>query len=93
MLIPYLLWWIRLWYRIGHGLTYWLLRLIPMPQLVRHQRTGAVALVPYLWVVWGFIVAFDFTWRADVIAGALTVAMLLLLLMYRVEVGRAGIQR
>jgi hypothetical protein len=42
-------------------------------------------------MVWGFTVAFDFTWRADVVAGLITVWMLLA--VYRVEVARAGIRR
>jgi hypothetical protein len=89
ILIPYTVFWVRLWYRLGHGVAHWCLRLVPMPSLLRHQPAGAVALIPYLWMVWGF--AFDFTWRADVIAGLITAGMLLL--VHRVEVVRAGIRR
>jgi hypothetical protein len=91
ILIPYLLWWMRLGYRIGHGAAHRCLCPIPMPPLLRHQLAGAAALIPYLWVVWGFTVAFDFTWRADVIAGAITAGMLLV--VHKVEVNRAGIGR
>jgi hypothetical protein len=91
ILIPYTVFWVRLWYRIGHGVAHWCLRPVPMPSLLRHQLAGAVALVPYLWIVWGFTVAFDFTWRADAIAGLITAGMLLV--VYRVEVRRAGIGR
>ena len=91
LLIPYLSWWVRLGYRIGHRTVHWCLRPIPMPPLWRHQLAGTVALVPYLWVVWGFTVAFDFTWRADVVAGVITVGMLLV--VHRVEVARAGLGR
>ena len=38
--------------------------------------------------VWDFTVAFDFSWRADVIAGGITAG--LLLAVYRVEVARAA---
>ncbi|GGG59914.1 hypothetical protein GCM10011374_23460 [Kocuria dechangensis] len=91
ILIPYLSWWVRLGYRLGHGAAHRVLRLVPMPPLVRHQLAGTVALIPYLWVVWGFTMAFDFTWRADVIAGLITAGMLLV--VHRVEVNRAGIGR
>ncbi len=91
VLIPYTVFWVRLWYRIGHGAAHWCLRLVPMPSLLRHQLAGTVALIPYLWIVWGFTVAFDFTWRAPVVAGLITAGMLLL--VHRVEVARAGIRR
>ncbi|GGG66020.1 hypothetical protein GCM10011374_32520 [Kocuria dechangensis] len=91
VLLPYLSWWIRLGYRIGHGAAHWFLRLVPMPPLLRHQLAGTVALIPYLWMVWGFILAFDFTWRADVVAGLITGWMLLA--VHRVEVARARIRR
>lgn len=91
VLIPYLSWWVRLGYRIGHGTAHWFLRPIPMPPLLRHHMAGTVALIPYLWMVWGFTVAFDFTWWADVIAGLITGWMLLV--VHRVEVNRAGIGR
>ncbi|MHC5560934.1 hypothetical protein [Kocuria sp. U4B] len=90
VLIPYPVFWVRLWYRFGHGVAHWCLRLVPMPSLLRHQLAGALALVPYLWVVWGLTVAFDFTWRAEVVARLITAGMLLL--VYRVEVARAGIR-
>lgn len=91
VLIPYLLWWIRLGYRIGHGAAHRFLRLVPMPPLLRHQLAGTVALIPYLLLVWGFTLAFDFTWRADVIAALITGWMLLV--VHRVEVNRAAIGR
>lgn len=89
VLIPYLFWWVRLGYRIGHGAAHWFLRPVPMPPLVRHQVAGTVALLPYLWMVWGFTVAFDVTWRAHVVAALITVS--LLLVVHRGEVNRAGI--
>lgn len=91
VLDPYLLWWIRVGHRLGHGAAHWFLRLVPMPPLVRHHLAGVVALTPYLLLVWGFTMAFDFTWRADVIAGLITAG--LLLVVHRVEVHRAGIGR
>ncbi|GGG70617.1 hypothetical protein GCM10011374_38990 [Kocuria dechangensis] len=91
VVIPYLYWWVRVGYRFGHGATHWFLRPIPMSQLVRHQLAGTVALLPYLLLVWGFTWAFDFTWRADVIAALITAGMLLV--VHRVEVNRAGIGR
>ena len=42
ILIPYLLWWVRLYYRIGHGLAHWFLRIIPMPSALRHRLADAV---------------------------------------------------
>jgi hypothetical protein len=91
ILIPYTVFWARLGYRIGHGVAHWCLRLVPRPPLWRHQLAGALALIPYLWMVLGFTVAFDFTWRADVVAGLITAGMLLV--VYRVEVTGAGIGR
>jgi hypothetical protein len=91
VLIPYTMFWVRLWYRLGHGAAHWCLRIVPMPSLLRHYLAGALALIPYLWMVWVFTFAFDFTWRAPVIAGLITVWMLLA--VYRVEVARAGIRR
>lgn len=87
LLIPYTVFWVRLGYRIWHGVAYWLLRLLPMPTLWRHYLAGAVALTPYLWIVWGFTLAFDLTWRAPVVAGLITAGMLPI--VYRVEVARA----
>ncbi|GAA1750712.1 hypothetical protein [Kocuria aegyptia] len=46
-------------------------------------------MIPHLWMVWG--VTFDFPWRAEVIAGLITAG--LMLVVYRVEVTRAGIGR
>ena len=89
ILIPYLSWWMRLGYRIGHGAAHWFLRPIPVPPLLRHQLAGGVALIPYLWVVWGFTVAFDFTWRAHMVAALISAGMLLV--VHRVEVNRAGL--
>jgi hypothetical protein len=91
VLIPYTVFWVRLEYRLGHGAAHWCLRIVPMPSLLRHHLAGAVALIPYLLLVWGFAVAFDFTRRADVVAGLITAS--LLLLVYRVKVVRAGIRR
>ena len=88
MLILYTLFWVRLGYRLWRGVAHWCLRPVPMPSMLRHYIAGAIALIPYLWVVWGFTVAFAFTWRADVIAGAITAG--LLLAMYRVEAARAA---
>lgn len=89
VLIPYTLFCIRLWYRICHDVAHWCLRIAPMPPLVRHQLAGAVALVPYLFNVWLFVVAFDFTWRAHVIAGVITLWMLLV--VRRAEVRHAAL--
>ncbi len=36
ILIPYTVFWVRLWYRLGHGGAHWCLRLIPMLSLLRH---------------------------------------------------------
>lgn len=88
VLIPYTLFWVRLGYRIWHGAAYWFLRIIPMPPLVRHHLAGAAALIPYLWIVWGFTLVLDFTWRAHVIAGLITAWMLLI--VHRVEAARAS---
>jgi hypothetical protein len=87
VLIPYTVFWIRLGYRIWHGIAYWLLRLVPMPSSWGLHLAGVVALIPYLWIVWGFTLAFDFTWRAEVVAGLITAGMLLI--VYRVEVACA----
>jgi hypothetical protein len=89
ILLSYILFWVRLEYRHGHGVTHWCLRVIPMPPPWRLQLAGVVALIPYLLLVGGFAVAFDFTWRADVVAGAITAWMLLL--VHRMEVVRAAI--
>ncbi|MEX5261528.1 hypothetical protein [Kocuria sp. CPCC 205263] len=86
-MLSYTLFWVRLGYRIWHGTAHWFLRIIPMAPVLRHHIAGVVALIPYLWVVWGFTVAFDFSWRAHVVAGVITAG--LLLLMHRVEAARA----
>ena len=87
ILIPYTLFWVRLGYCIWHGVAHWFLRIIPMPPVVRHHLAGTVALIPYLWIVWGFTLVLDFTWRAPVIAGLITAWMLLI--VHRVEAARA----
>lgn len=76
--IPWIIFLIRLGYRIGHGIAYWCLRIFPMPTLWRHQLAGVVAIYPYLRVVWGLPILMEMTWRAFVVAGILTVGMLLL---------------
>ncbi|MEX5258555.1 hypothetical protein [Kocuria arenosa] len=88
IMLSYTLFWVRLGYRIWHGAAHWFLRIVPMPSMVRHHIAGVVTLASYLWVVWGFTVAFDFSWRADVIAGVITAG--LLLLVHRVEAARAA---
>lgn len=88
IMLSYTLFWVRLGYRIWRGTAHWLLWIVPMPPVLRHHLAGIVALIPYLWVVWGFTHAFDFTWRADVVAGVITAG--LLLLVHRVEAARAA---
>jgi hypothetical protein len=87
ILIPYLLWWVRLYYRIGHGLAHWLLRIIPMPSPVRHRVAGTVSITPYLLWVWTVVGANDYTWAA--IGVGAVIAGLLLLLVHRTEARRA----
>lgn len=91
VLTPYTEFWGRLGYRIWCGVAYWFLRLVPMRTVWRHHLAGAAALIPYLWIVRGFTLALDFTWRASVIAGLITAGMLLI--VHQVEVARAGIRR
>ena len=91
ILIPYLLWWVRLFYRIGHGVAHWFLRIIPMPSALRHRLAGAVAISPYLTLVWDVATGIDFTWRAYMVAGLITAA--LLLLVHKAEARRAVIRR
>ncbi|MFW6187971.1 MAG: hypothetical protein ACOC84_08260 [Actinomycetota bacterium] len=91
ILIPYLLWWVRLYYRIGHGITHWVLRIIPMPSALRHRLAGTVAITPYLFMVWAVVGANDFTWTA-IGVGALITA-LLLVLVHTVEARRAFLGR
>ena len=88
IVLSYTLFWIRLGYRIWHGVSHWFLGIVPRPLGLRHHIAGVVALIPYLWVVWGFTVAFDFSWRADVIAAVITAG--LMLLVCRVEAARAA---
>jgi hypothetical protein len=88
IMLSYSLFWVRLGYRIWRGVAPWFLRILPMPSGLRHHLAGVVALAPYLWLVWGFTVAFDFSWRADVIAAVITAG--LLLLVYQVEAARAA---
>ena len=42
LVILYLLWWVRLFYRIGHAIAHWVLRIIPMPSALRHRVALAV---------------------------------------------------
>ena len=91
ILIPYTLFWVRLGYCIWHGVAHWFLRIIPMPPVVRHHLAGTVALIPYLWIVWGFTLALDFTWTA-IGVGALITA-LLLVLVHKAEARRAFLGR
>ena len=91
VLIPYTLWWVRIWYRIFHGITHWFLRILPMPASLRHHLAGAVALVPYLLPVWLTAIGVGPPWPAYAIAAALTAPMLLI--MHRVEVAHAGQRR
>ena len=91
ILIPYLLWWVRLYYRIGHGLAHWLLRIIPMPSGLRHRLAGTVSITPYLFMLWAVAGANDFTWTA-IGVGALITA-LLLVLVHQAEARRAVIGR
>jgi hypothetical protein len=91
ILIPYLLWWVRLYYRIGHGLAHWFLRIIPMPSALRHRLAGTVSITPYLFLVWAVAGANDFT-RTAIGVGALITA-LLLVLVHKAEARRAFIGR
>lgn len=90
ILIPYLLWWVRLYYRIGHGVAHWVLRVIPMPSALRQRVAGTVATAPYLLWVWTVVGFNDCTWSAIEVGGLITVS--LLLVVHRVEVARAGIR-
>ncbi|WP_298591787.1 hypothetical protein [uncultured Kocuria sp.] len=91
ILIPYLLWWVRLYYRIGHGLAHWLLRIIPMPSPVRHRLAGTVSIAPYLFMVWTVVGVNDDTWTA--IGVGVVITCLLLLLVHRAEARRAFLGR
>ncbi|WP_336650632.1 hypothetical protein [Kocuria rosea] len=91
ILIPYLLWWVRLYYRIGHAVAHWFLRIIPMPSVMRHRLAGTVSIAPYLFMVWVVVGANDFTWTA-IGVGALITA-LLLVLVHKAEARRAFLRR
>ena len=91
ILIPYLLWWVRLYYRIGHGLAHWFLRIIPMPSALRHRLAGTVSITPYLFMVWAVVIGAGSTWTA-IGVGALITA-LLLVLVHKVEARRAFLGR
>jgi hypothetical protein len=88
IMLSYTAFWVRLGYRIWPGTAHWFLWIVPMPPVLRDHLAEVVALIPYLWVVWGFTLAFDLTWRAHVVAGVITAE--LLLLVHRVEVARAA---
>lgn len=77
-MIDWFIFFIRLGYRIGHGIAYWCLRIIPMPTLWRHQLAGIVAIYPYLQMAWGLPLLPGLTSRAYLASGILTVGMLLL---------------
>ena len=87
LVILYLLWWVRLFYRIGHAIAHWVLRIIPMPSALRHRVAGAVAITPYLFWVWDVVGINDNTWPAIAVGAVLT--GLLLLLVHRAEARRA----
>lgn len=87
LVILYLLWWVRLFYRIGHAIAHWVLRIIPMPSALRHRVAGAVAITPYLFWVWDAVGINDNTWSAIAVGAVIT--GLLLLLVHRTEARRA----
>ena len=87
IVILYLLLWVRLFYRIGHGIAHWVLRIIPMPSALRHRLAGTVAITPYLFMVWAVVGANDFTWTAIGVGAVITA--LLLLLVHKAEARRA----
>lgn len=87
IVILYLLWWVRLFYRIGHGIAHWVLRIIPMPSALRHRVAGAVAITPYLFWVWDVVAINDNTWPAIGVGAVIT--GLLLLLVHQAEARRA----
>ena len=91
IVILYLLWWVRLFYRIGHGIAHWVLRILPMPSALRHRMAGTVSITPYLFMVWAVAGVNDFTWTA-IGVGALITA-LLLVLVHKVEARRAFLGR
>ena len=91
LVILYLLWWVRLFYRIGHAIAHWVLRIIPMPSGLRHRLAGTVAIAPYLFWVWEVVVINDNTWPAIGVGAVLT--GLLLLLVHQAEARRAVVRR
>lgn len=91
ILIPYLLWWVRLYYRIGHGVAHWFLRIIPMPSALRHRLAGTVAIAPYLLMVLDVVGINDYTWPAIGVGAVIT--GLLLLLVHKAEARRAVVRR
>jgi hypothetical protein len=91
ILIPYLLWWVRLYYRIGHAIAHWLLRIIPMPSPVRHRLAGTVSIAPYLFMVWMVVGVNGYTGAAIGVGAVIT--GLLLLLVHRAEARRAFLGR
>ena len=91
IVILYLLWWVRLFYRIGHAVAHWVLRIIPMPSALRHRVAGTVAIAPYLFWVWTVVGINAYTWPAIGVGGLIT--GLLLLLVHQAEARRAVIRR
>jgi len=87
ILIPYLLWWVRLYYRIGHTVAHWFLRILPMPSVLRHRLAGVVSIGPYLFMVWTVVGVNDFTWTA--IDVGVVITALLLVLVHKAEARRA----
>lgn len=87
LLIPYLLWWVRLYYRIGHGLAHWFLRIMPMPSALRHRLAGTVSISPYLFMLWTVVGVNDYAWPAFGVGALIT--GLLLLVVHQVEARRA----
>lgn len=90
ILIPYLLWWVRLYYRIGHAVAHWFLQIIPMPSALRYRLAGAVSIAPYLFMVWVVVGANKSTWTAIGVGTVIT--GLLLLLVHKAEV-RSAVRR
>ena len=91
LVILSLLWWVRLYYRIGHGIAHWFLRIIPMPSALRHRLAGTVAISPYLLLVWDVVGINDNTWPAIGVGAVIT--GLLLLLVHKAEARRAVVRR
>lgn len=91
ILISYLLWWVRLYYRIGHAVAHWFLRIVPMPSRLRHRLAGTVSITPYLFMVWAVVGANHFTWTA--IGVGVLITALLLVLVHTAEARRAFIGR